>query len=189
MPRRNRKGARISAVSRREALLMKPCGGDGVWRRTDFVPIRSSHQAIRSSYGRKQRRQFARRPWYSSWRGMSSPATKSGLRPTQRRILRLVASFEFFKGIFVLLIGLSAILLVHKDAWVLAESLLALLHISTDRHTAQMFLNFADTSQTPGCGPRRSTRGSLPCCALPKPTDCGGSGSGRSGWRSAGVPC
>jgi uncharacterized membrane protein (DUF2068 family) len=75
---------------------------------------------------------------------MSSPATKSGLRPTQRRILRLVASFEFFKGIFVLLIGLSAILLVHKDAWVLAESLLALLHISTDRHTAQMFLNFAD---------------------------------------------
>ncbi|HKN17804.1 MAG TPA: DUF2127 domain-containing protein [Candidatus Sulfotelmatobacter sp.] len=75
---------------------------------------------------------------------MSSPATKTGLRPAQRRLLRLVASFEFTKGIFVLLIGMSAILLVHKDAWVIAESLLALLHISTDRHSAQLFLDFAD---------------------------------------------
>lgn len=56
----------------------------------------------------------------------------------------MVASFEFIKGLFVLLIGLSAILLVHKDAWVIAESLLALLHISTDRHSAQLFLDFAD---------------------------------------------
>jgi uncharacterized membrane protein (DUF2068 family) len=75
---------------------------------------------------------------------MSSPATKSGLRPAQRRLLRAVASIEFIKGIFVLLIGVSAILLVHKDAWVIAESLLALLHISTDRHSAQLFLDFAD---------------------------------------------
>jgi uncharacterized membrane protein (DUF2068 family) len=75
---------------------------------------------------------------------MSSPARKPGLRPAQRRILRLVASFEFLKGVFVLLIGLSALLLVHKDAWVIAESLLALLHISTDRHVAQLFLDFAD---------------------------------------------
>jgi uncharacterized membrane protein (DUF2068 family) len=75
---------------------------------------------------------------------MSSPAPKIGLRPAQRRLLRLVASFEFVKGLFVLLIGLSAILLVHKDAWVIAESLLALLHISTDRHSAQVFLDFAD---------------------------------------------
>jgi|SRR5271156_4950508 len=75
---------------------------------------------------------------------MSSPGTKSGLRPAQRRILRLVATFEFTKGVFVLLIGLSAILLVHKDAWVIAESLLALLHISTDRRSAQLFLDFAD---------------------------------------------
>ncbi len=75
---------------------------------------------------------------------MSSPATKIALRLAQRRILRLVASFEFIKGVFVLLIGLSAILLVHKDAWVIAESLLALLHISTDRHSAQLFLDFAD---------------------------------------------
>ncbi len=75
---------------------------------------------------------------------MSPSGRKLDLRPTQRRILRLVASFEFFKGIFVLLIGLSALLLVHKDAWVIAESLLAVLHISTDRHVAQLFLDFAD---------------------------------------------
>src|SRR6202021_2038070 len=37
-----------------------------------------------------------------------------------------------------------ALLLVHKDAWVMAESLLALLHINTDRHVAQLFLDFAD---------------------------------------------
>jgi uncharacterized membrane protein (DUF2068 family) len=75
---------------------------------------------------------------------MTSSAPKPGLPTAQRRILRLVAMFEFTKGIFVLLIGLSAILLVHKDAWVIAESLLALLHISTDRHSAQLFLDFAD---------------------------------------------
>ena len=75
---------------------------------------------------------------------MALPARKSGLRPAQRRLLRVVASFEFLKGIFVLLIGLSALLLVHKDAWVIAESLLALAHISTDRHVAQLFLDFAD---------------------------------------------
>jgi uncharacterized membrane protein (DUF2068 family) len=75
---------------------------------------------------------------------MSSSAPKPGLRPAQRRILRAVASLEFIKGVFVLLVGLTAILLVHKDAWVIAESLLALLHISTDRHSAQVFLDFAD---------------------------------------------
>src|ERR1700686_3482026 len=75
---------------------------------------------------------------------MPSSATKSSHQAAQRRLLRLVASFEFAKGVFVLLIGLSAILLVHKDAWVIAESLLALLHISTDRHSAQVFLDFAD---------------------------------------------
>jgi len=75
---------------------------------------------------------------------MLSPATKIDLHRAQRNLLRVVASFEFTKGLFVLLIGLSAILLVHKDAWWIAESLLALLHISTDRHSAQLFLDFAD---------------------------------------------
>jgi uncharacterized membrane protein (DUF2068 family) len=75
---------------------------------------------------------------------MLSLATKIDLHPTQRNLLRVVASFEFAKGVFVLLIGLSALLLVHKDAWVIAESLLALLHVSTDRQWAQVFLDFAD---------------------------------------------
>jgi len=59
--------------------------------------------------------------------------------------LRVVASFEFVKGVFVLMIGLSALLLMRQDVWVIAESLLALLHISTDRHSAQLFLDFADS--------------------------------------------
>jgi uncharacterized membrane protein (DUF2068 family) len=75
---------------------------------------------------------------------MLSPVTKIDLQRAQKNLLRAVASFEFSKGILVLLIGLSALLLVHKDAWVIAESLLALLHISTDRHSAQLFLDFAD---------------------------------------------
>lgn len=59
--------------------------------------------------------------------------------------MRVVASFEFVKGVFVLMIGLSALLLMRQDVWVIAESLLALLHISTDRHSAQLFLDFADS--------------------------------------------
>ena len=75
---------------------------------------------------------------------MLSPVTKIDLQRAQKNLLRAVASFEFSKGILVLLIGLSALLLVHKDAWLIAESLLALLHINTDRHSAQLFLDFAD---------------------------------------------
>jgi uncharacterized membrane protein (DUF2068 family) len=40
--------------------------------------------------------------------------------------------------------GFCALALVHKDVWVIAESLLTLLHISTDRRSAQVFLDFAD---------------------------------------------
>jgi uncharacterized membrane protein (DUF2068 family) len=75
---------------------------------------------------------------------MLSSATKIDSPRAQKNLLRLVALYEFSKGAFVLLIGLCALLLVHKDAWVIAESLLALLHISTDRHSAQLFLDFAD---------------------------------------------
>ncbi len=62
----------------------------------------------------------------------------------QRRVLRTVAFVEFLKGIFVLLMGLSALMLVHRDVWLIAESLLALLHINSDRHFALVFLDFAD---------------------------------------------
>jgi len=75
---------------------------------------------------------------------MLSPATKIDFHSAQKSLLRAVATLEFVKGVFVLLIGLCAILLVRKDAWVMAESLLALLHINTDRHVAQVFLDFAD---------------------------------------------
>src|SRR5580704_5931187 len=75
---------------------------------------------------------------------MLLPATKIDPHRAQKSLLRLVAIFEFVKGTFVLLIGLCALLLVHKNAWVIADSLLALLHISTDRHSAQLFLDFAD---------------------------------------------
>jgi len=75
---------------------------------------------------------------------MPSSATKIDLHRAQKNLLRAVASFEIVKGIFVLLIGVSAVLLVHKNAWVIAESVLALLRINTDRHSAQVFLDFAD---------------------------------------------
>lgn len=63
----------------------------------------------------------------------------------QRRVLRAVAAFEFVKGIFVLLMGICAIALVHRDVWLIAEKLLDKLHISTDHRYAIMFLDFADS--------------------------------------------
>lgn len=76
---------------------------------------------------------------------MRQLAAKTNPHPRQRQMLRAVAAFEFFKGIFVVLMGLCALALVHKDVWLYAESLLALLHYNTDRRSAQMFLDFADT--------------------------------------------
>jgi uncharacterized membrane protein (DUF2068 family) len=64
----------------------------------------------------------------------------------QKPLLRFVAMFEFGKGVFVMAMGLCALLLVHKDAWLLAESLLALFHINPDRRYAQLFLDFADSA-------------------------------------------
>jgi len=74
---------------------------------------------------------------------MRHPATKSEIHRRQRRVLRAVAAFEFFKGSFVIVVGITALALVHKDVWLYAEKLLAVLHISTDRRSAQMFLDFA----------------------------------------------
>ncbi len=75
---------------------------------------------------------------------MRQPGTKFERHHRQRQVLRAVASFEFFKGVFVIVMGVCAIILVHRDVWLLAESLLALLHINTDRRSAQLFLDFAD---------------------------------------------
>ncbi|MFZ0807646.1 MAG: DUF2127 domain-containing protein [Candidatus Sulfotelmatobacter sp.] len=76
---------------------------------------------------------------------MLHAGTKLNLHYSQRGVLRAVASFEFCKGLFVVLMGICALVLVHKDVWLIAESLLALLHINTDRRSAQMFLDFADS--------------------------------------------
>ena len=62
----------------------------------------------------------------------------------QRRVLQTVATIEILKGVLVTLMGICALLLVHKDAWLYAESVLAVFHISTDRRIARMFLDFAD---------------------------------------------
>ena len=70
---------------------------------------------------------------------------KSDPHRRQRRLLRTVAAFEFCKGVFVVLMGFCALALVHKDVWLIAESILALLHINTDRRSAQLFLDFADS--------------------------------------------
>jgi uncharacterized membrane protein (DUF2068 family) len=70
--------------------------------------------------------------------------TTSDHHRRQRRMLRAVALFELLKGIFVLLMGILALALVHKDVWLIAQTGLAAFHIDTDRRSAQMVLNFAD---------------------------------------------
>ena len=75
---------------------------------------------------------------------MHPPGSKPRFRPGKKHLLRAVASFEFVKGIFVLIMGICALMLVHRDVWTIAQSLLALFHINTDRHYAQVFLDAAD---------------------------------------------
>jgi uncharacterized membrane protein (DUF2068 family) len=76
---------------------------------------------------------------------VTRPATTLNRHARHRRLLRAVASVEFVKGVFVLLMGFCALALVHQDVWLIAESLLAAFHIDTDRRSAQMFLDFADS--------------------------------------------
>ena len=75
---------------------------------------------------------------------MVSSATTFDRQRARKNLLRAVATVEFVKGVFVLFLGVVAILLLHKDVWVIAESILALLHVNTDRHSAQLFLDLAD---------------------------------------------
>lgn len=70
--------------------------------------------------------------------------TKIDRYRAQKGLLRAVATLEFAKGVGVLILGILAILLLHKDVWVIAESILAVLHINTDRRSAQLFLDWAD---------------------------------------------
>ena len=59
------------------------------------------------------------------------------------RGLRLVASLEFAKGVAVLLLGFGLVL-VHGEAWEVAENFLEVLHVNPDHRYAQVFLNLAD---------------------------------------------
>jgi len=76
---------------------------------------------------------------------MHAPAPTTPHHRRQRRVLRAVAFFEFVKGVFVAVMGFCAIALVHKNVWLIAETILAILHVNTDRRSAQMFLDFADS--------------------------------------------
>ena len=38
----------------------------------------------------------------------------------QRQMLRAVATFEFFQGIFVVVMGVCALVLLHRDVWLYA---------------------------------------------------------------------
>ncbi len=62
----------------------------------------------------------------------------------QRHVLRAVATVEFSKGVFVVIMAFCALALLHRDTWVIAERILSMLHVSTDRRWAQVFLDFAD---------------------------------------------
>jgi len=75
---------------------------------------------------------------------MRPSVTKPNAHRRQRRLLRAVALFESCKGVFVMLMGFCALALVHKNVWVIAETLLAVFHIDTDRRSAEIFLDFAD---------------------------------------------
>jgi uncharacterized membrane protein (DUF2068 family) len=75
---------------------------------------------------------------------MPHPGNMPDSHRRQRRVLQAVAAFEFFKGTFVMVMGFCALALVHKDVWLYAERLLALFHVSTDRRSAQLFLDYAN---------------------------------------------
>lgn len=65
---------------------------------------------------------------------------------TQLQVLRAVATLELAKGLAAVIGALGIIILViHRDPWDVASSLLDFLHISPDRHLAQVFLDWADT--------------------------------------------
>ena len=76
---------------------------------------------------------------------MRQAGKKTDPHVNQRRVLRAVASLEFSKGVFVVVMGICALALLHRDTWLIAESLLSLLRISTDHRAAQVFLDFADS--------------------------------------------
>jgi uncharacterized membrane protein (DUF2068 family) len=67
-----------------------------------------------------------------------------GTDPAHKRGLRAVASVEFLKGVIGIGVAIALLVLRHKDVWDVADKLLEFLRINTDRHFAQVLLDFAD---------------------------------------------
>ncbi len=63
---------------------------------------------------------------------------------TELRALRAVATVELTKGVISVAIMVGLLLLLHRDYWNIADRILDFLHISEDRHFAQVFLDWAD---------------------------------------------
>jgi uncharacterized membrane protein (DUF2068 family) len=57
--------------------------------------------------------------------------------------IRIVAAFEAVKGALVLLSGVGALSLLHRDARHVAEQLIAHLHLDAANHYPQIFLDAA----------------------------------------------
>jgi uncharacterized membrane protein (DUF2068 family) len=77
-------------------------------------------------------------------RSGGSRADAPSKHSAQVQALRSVAAVECTKGILVLLAGLGALSLIHRDVWDVAESFLHFLHIDSHRHYAQVFLRLAE---------------------------------------------
>jgi uncharacterized membrane protein (DUF2068 family) len=61
--------------------------------------------------------------------------------PAHIKGVRTVASFEFAKGIVVVLAGLGVFSMRHKDIWGVAESLLEFLHANPHHHFVGVFID------------------------------------------------
>jgi uncharacterized membrane protein (DUF2068 family) len=72
------------------------------------------------------------------------PGIIRGNDPAHKRGLRTVASIEFLKGVIGVGLAIAFLILRHKDIWDIADNLLEFLRIDTDRHFAQVLLDFAD---------------------------------------------
>ena len=61
--------------------------------------------------------------------------------PAHIKGVRTVASFEFAKGMVVVLAGLGVFSMRHKDIWGVAESLLEFLHANPHHHFVGIFVD------------------------------------------------
>lgn len=61
--------------------------------------------------------------------------------PAHIKGVRTVASFEFGKGIVVLLAGLGVFSMRHKDIWGVAESFLEFIHANPHHHFVGIFID------------------------------------------------